>query len=98
LSRIKGGGGGDDAPLADTVHPRSPPMRIRALAKGNRGEEVKWLKSWLNLLVVPSPKLTVDDRFDDATAAAVLKFKLQNNIVPPTGTADIQVFTTIWLK
>jgi putative chitinase len=73
-------------------------MRIRTLSRGAKGHEVQWLKSWLNVLVVPSPGLKVDMKFDDATAAAVLLFKLKNSIMPLNGVADSQVYAAIWQK
>ena len=71
-------------------------MRIRTLSKGATGPEVKWLKSWLNVLVTPSPNLAADDKFDDDTAQAVIQFKIQNVILPAGGVADAHVYAAIW--
>ena len=73
-------------------------MRIRTLSKGAKGPEVLWLKTWLNVLVIPSPGLKHDKTFDDDTAAAVLKFKQQNGIMPLNGVADSHIYAAIWRK
>ena len=73
-------------------------MRIRSLAKGDVGADVKWLKSWLNVFVTPAPDLNSDNKFDDATTRAIMQFKLQNGILPMNGVADSHVYTVIWQK
>ena len=77
----------------------TPMMKVRLLAKGDRGQEVKWLKQMLNRLVVPIPLLDdKDDRFDDATGDAVTMFRLQNHVFPLSKVADSRVIITIWEK
>jgi hypothetical protein len=73
-------------------------VRIRTLSKGALGPEVKWLKSWLNVLVTPSPGLTIDNKFDDDTVKAVMQYKLDNGILPINGVADTHVYTSMWQK
>jgi hypothetical protein len=71
-------------------------MKIRTLSLGATGPEVKWLKSWLNVLVSPPPQLKPDGKFDGDTANAVRHFKMRSGIVPANGVADAHVYAAIW--
>ena len=62
----------------------SPEASIRV---GDTGPAVEGLQRLLNTKLVPSPELTVDGDFGEATRAAVTRFQRANGL-GPTGVAD----------
>ena len=61
-----------------------------ALYFGCRNEAVRTFKEWLNDVLVPSPHLASDDIFCRHTLTAVVKFQMQNHILPVLGFIDLQ--------
>lgn len=57
---------------------------------GNRSEEIRTFKEWLNDVLTPCPHLAADDVFCDRTLSAVIRFQMQNAIIPALGIIDPQ--------
>jgi putative chitinase len=55
---------------------------------GCRGKTVNTFKEWLNEALIPSPNLLLNDVFDGQMKNAVVKFQIQNQIIPALGAID----------
>lgn len=75
------------------------------LKKGSKGKNVKTLKTYLNILVQPSPNLKVNQTFDQPTHEAVIKFETQEGFDKADGIVDAKTWAamgkrlghTVWL-
>lgn len=65
------------------------------LQKGSKGKNVKLLKTYLNVLVQPSPNLKEDQLFDQATSEAVIKFEMQQGFDKVDGVVDARTWAAI---
>ncbi len=55
------------------------------LIKGVKSPLVITLKSWLNRILDPSPGLNADDKYDQPTFDAVVRFQIAQGLHPPDG-------------
>jgi len=65
------------------------------LQKGSKGNNVKLLKTYLNVLVQPKPNLKEDQIFDQATHEAVIKFEMQQGFDKVDGVVDANTWAAI---
>jgi putative chitinase len=68
------------------------------LRKGSKGPMVQILKTWLNTVLEPSPGLTVNRTFDQATHNAVFRFESENGFHPADGVTDAATWAAIGKK